>query len=153
MTSSSGDLTNTTLGSGNVTTKSAIRSASSGIGGSSAASQAMNTSQSWSANASNAVYQSATIADSVQSASEVTFNDAGITVPGSKIEQKFHTVYGFKSETQSHVIVIRLVGRAGAINIAAPVTVKTKQKCTTCGHVNKSNAKFCSECGTGLELV
>lgn len=80
-------------------------------------------------------------------------SEAGITVPGSKVEQKFTTVYGFNAETASHVIVLRLAGKIGTVQVAAPVTVKTKQKCTTCGHVNKSNAKFCSECGTGLELV
>jgi ribosomal protein L32 len=37
--------------------------------------------------------------------------------------------------------------------VTQPVTVKTTQKCTTCGHVNKATAKFCSECGTGLTLV
>jgi len=84
---------------------------------------------------------------------EVVFNDAGITVPGSQVQQQFHAVYGFKPEAQSHVIIIRLVGRTGTVNIAKPVTVNTKQKCTTCGHTNKANAKFCSECGTSLELV
>ena len=80
-------------------------------------------------------------------------SDVGITVPGSKVEQKFTTVYGFNPELQSHVIIIRLAGKIGAIEVAAPVTVKSKQKCSTCGHVNKANAKFCSECGTGLELL
>ncbi len=84
---------------------------------------------------------------------EVVFNDAGITVPGSQVQQQFHAVYGFKPEAQSHVIIIRLVGRTGTVNIAKPVTVKSKQKCDTCGHMNKANAKFCSECGTSLELV
>jgi len=80
-------------------------------------------------------------------------NEIGITVPGSKVEQKFSTVYGFNSEKHSNVIVIRLVGMVGTVEVTAPITVKTKQKCTTCGKVNKANAKFCSECGTSLELV
>jgi hypothetical protein len=84
---------------------------------------------------------------------EVTINDAGITVPGSKVEQKFQAVYGFRPEAQSHVIILRLVGRAGLVNIAAPVTVNTKNICSTCSHVNKANAKFCNQCGTALELV
>jgi len=87
------------------------------------------------------------------SADVTVTNDVGITVPGSKVEQKFHTVYGFKSETQSSVMIIRLVGRTGAINVVAPVTVKTKQKCITCGHLNKVTAKFCSDCGTSLEIL
>jgi hypothetical protein len=84
---------------------------------------------------------------------EVTINDAGITVPGSKVEQKFHTVYGFRAEAQSHVIILRLVGRSGLVNIAKPVTVNTKNICSTCSHTNKAHNKFCSECGTALELV
>ena len=80
-------------------------------------------------------------------------NEAGITVPGSKVEQKFTPVFGFNAETQSHVIVIRITGKIGAIEIVAPVTVKAKQKCETCGRVNKHSAKFCSQCGTGLELL
>lgn len=80
-------------------------------------------------------------------------NDTGITVPGSKVEQKFHTVYGFVAETASNVIIIRLAGKVGEVTISTPVTVKSKQKCSTCGHVNKATAKFCGECGTALELV
>ena len=82
-----------------------------------------------------------------------SFNEAGITVPGSKVEQKFNTVYGFNSEVQSYVITIRLAGKVGNEEVIAPVTVKTKQKCVTCGHMNKANAKFCSDCGTALQLV
>ena len=80
-------------------------------------------------------------------------NEAGITVPGSKVEQKFTAVYGFNAETQSHVIVLRMTGRVGEIEVAAPVTVKTRNICSTCSHVNKHNAKFCSQCGTSLILV
>lgn len=80
-------------------------------------------------------------------------NEVGITVPGSKVEQKFHTVYGFKSEEISNVIVIRLAGKVGDAPVSIPVTVKSKQKCGTCGHTNKSNAKYCSECGTALEIL
>lgn len=80
-------------------------------------------------------------------------NDVGITVPGSKVEQKFHMVYGFNSENISNVIILKLAGTRGAVQVAAPITVKSKQKCETCGHMNKANAKFCGECGTGLELV
>lgn len=84
---------------------------------------------------------------------EVDVNEAGITVPGSKVDQKFTPVYGFKAEEISNVIIIRMAGKTGETPIAVAVTVKAKQKCTTCGHMNKANAKFCSECGTGLELL
>lgn len=84
---------------------------------------------------------------------EAKLNDAGITVPGSKVEQKFTAVYGFNSEAQSHVIILRMIGMVGNVEVAAPVTVKSKQKCTTCGKVNKATSKFCSGCGTALELL
>lgn len=93
------------------------------------------------------------VSDSSLTSAEVSINDVGITVPGSKVQQQFQAVYGFNPEAQSHVIVIRLTGRSGTMNIAAPVTVKTKQKCSTCDHTNKANANFCSQCGTSLELV
>lgn len=80
----------------------------------------------------------------------VDMTEAGITVPGSKVEQKFTTVYGFNAESVSHVIVLRIAGKIGAVEVAAPVTVKTKNICSTCSHVNKHNAKFCSQCGTSL---
>ena len=80
-------------------------------------------------------------------------NEAGITVPGSKVEQKFTAVYGFNAETQSHVIVLRMTGRVGSAEVVAPVTVKTQPKCTTCGKVNKATSKFCTDCGTALVLL
>jgi hypothetical protein len=80
-------------------------------------------------------------------------NEVGITVPGSKVEQKFTTVYGFNAEAQSHVIVIRIAGKVGAVEVAAPVTVKTNAKCETCGKTNKHYARFCIDCGTSLRIV
>jgi hypothetical protein len=84
---------------------------------------------------------------------DLSVNNAGITVPGSKVEQKFMTVYGFNPEAESQVIILRMVGRSGNVQVAAPVTVKSKQKCSTCGKVNKATAKFCTDCGTALELL
>ena len=85
--------------------------------------------------------------------SDVQVNDVGITVPGSQVEQKFMTVYGFDAESVSEVIVLRLVGTIGNIQVKELVTVKSKQKCVTCSHMNKIQAKFCSECGTALEIL
>lgn len=90
---------------------------------------------------------------SLSSGLENLQNDAGITVAGSKVEQKFTPVYSFDAEAVSQVIVLRIVGKKGNVEVAQPVTVKTKQKCTTCGKVNKATAKFCSDCGTALELI
>lgn len=83
----------------------------------------------------------------------VAKSDIGITVPGSPVEQKFHSVYGFDVESQSHVIILRLSGKTALEEaLFEPVTVKTKQKCTTCGLINKATSKFCAECGTSLQL-
>lgn len=83
-----------------------------------------------------------------------SFNDVGITVPGSESTQKFSTVYGFSGDGVKHAIVLKLLGEnpAGQV-IQQPVTVKAKPKCVTCGKVNKATAKFCSECGTSLTIV
>lgn len=80
-------------------------------------------------------------------------NDVGITVPGSKVEQKFTTVYGFIAEANSYTIILRLVGKVGEVEVAKPITVAHKPKCVTCGKLNKANSKFCSDCGTALELL
>lgn len=81
------------------------------------------------------------------------WNEVGITVPGSKSEQKFqHTTVG-ALESTTHNIVLKLVGDLGNNKpVTKPVTVKMKPKCVTCGHQNKATAKFCSGCGTALEI-
>lgn len=78
--------------------------------------------------------------------------DAGITVAGSESNQQFHTVSSFETENQSHVVVLRLKGSIGGTEVKKPVTVKTKQECSTCGKINKSFHKFCMECGTALTI-
>lgn len=80
-------------------------------------------------------------------------NDVGITVPGSMSSQQFRTVASFPLEDQKHVIVLQLKGETEYNKVTAPVTVKAKPKCVTCGKVNKATAKFCSNCGTALEIV
>ena len=80
-------------------------------------------------------------------------NDVGITVPGSMSSQKFATVAAFPLEDQKHVIVLQLKGETKDNKVTAPVTVKSKPKCVTCGKVNKATAKFCANCGTALEIV
>jgi hypothetical protein len=95
----------------------------------------------------------ASLSDAKYSAESIPLNDTGITVPGSKVEQKFTEVYGFNAETTSNVMILRLTGYRGEKKVAEAVTVKTKQKCITCGHINKATAKFCAECGTSLEIL
>lgn len=80
-------------------------------------------------------------------------NDVGITVPGSKSDQKFQTASWFPTEVEKHTIVLKLLGEtANNTPVVKPVTVKHKPKCVTCGKQNKATAKFCNECGTALEI-
>lgn len=80
-------------------------------------------------------------------------NETGITVPGSKSEQKFSIASWFATEVEKHNLVFKLVGDLGDNKpVTKPVTVKAKPRCVTCGHQNKATAKFCSECGTALEI-
>ena len=80
-------------------------------------------------------------------------NDVGITVPGSKSTQKFSTVTMGMMETEKHTIVLKLLGEtADNKPVLKPVTVERKPECVTCGKKNKAHAKFCTECGTALEI-
>lgn len=82
-----------------------------------------------------------------------SYNDAGITVAGSKSTQSFGTTYVGTLEIEKHTIVLKLLGETPDNQpVVKPVTVKSKPKCVTCGKQNKAHAKFCSECGTALEI-
>lgn len=84
----------------------------------------------------------------------VPTNDVGITVAGSKSTQSFYTAAYFPVDPTVHTMVIHLAGETeSGKTVSAPVTVKAKPRCITCGHMNKATAKFCSECGTSLEIV
>lgn len=80
-------------------------------------------------------------------------SEVGITVPGSVSSQSFTWGSAFPTDGVKHTMVLRLLGEVDSKPVVAPVTVKHKPTCTSCGKVNKANAKFCSECGTGLQLV
>ena len=80
-------------------------------------------------------------------------NDAGITVPGGISNQQFHHTSGFELETSSTVIVLQLRGEVGQHVVTQPVTVAIKPVCTSCGKTNKATSRFCTDCGTGLQLV
>ncbi len=81
-------------------------------------------------------------------------NDVGITVPGSLSDQAFVDSDWFPTETVSHVIVLKLPGETrDNVQVREPVTVKTKATCITCGRKNKITAKFCTECGTSLQVI
>ena len=84
---------------------------------------------------------------------DVSYNDVGITVPGSKSTQSFTTTSMGVLETEKHTIVLKLLGETPDNKpVLEPVNVKMKPKCVTCGKQNKATAKFCSECGTALEI-
>ena len=81
-------------------------------------------------------------------------NDQGITVEGSISDQKFVDTAWFPVETETHSIVLKILGETkDNVTVRKPVTVKTKPKCTTCNTANKATAKFCVECGTSLNIV
>ena len=79
-------------------------------------------------------------------------SDVGITVPGSHSKQQFQTAFIGTLETTKHSMVFKLLGQTDNAAVAEPVTVKHKPRCTTCGKQNKATAKFCSSCGTALEI-
>lgn len=86
-------------------------------------------------------------------ASAAPQTETGITVPGSKSDQKFVTASWFATEPEKHNIILKLLGETEDNKaIREPITVKKKPKCVTCGKQNKATAKFCSECGTALEI-
>ena len=98
-------------------------------------------------------YSATNITCSTAATNSASVNDAGITVPGSISSQSFGQVYDFVPVSPTYSMVLRLLGKTVNTPVSKPVTVKTKPKCVTCGHTNRSGAKFCSECGTGLALV
>jgi hypothetical protein len=120
---------------------------SKGISGSMGSLRSMNIS------ASGATTTNASLNNVTAQAQNVSYNDAGITVAGSKSEQKFAQASWFPVLPEKHSIVLKLLGETlDNKPVLQPVNVKMKPKCTTCGKMNKANAKFCTECGTALEI-
>lgn len=95
------------------------------------------------------ILRSAAMNTSIQAA----VSDVGITVAGAQSSQKFSIGEHFPLETVSHVIVLQLRGVVGDKKVTRAVTVKSKNKCTSCGFPGKSAQKFCSKCGTALEII
>ena len=103
-------------------------------------------------NASISSVSDSNISTSLARSAEV--NEAGITVPGEISEEKYELVSSFALESESHVMVLKLLGEtAQGTKVQKAVTVKTKPKCTTCGTTNKATAKFCVDCGTSVILI
>jgi tRNA(Ile2) C34 agmatinyltransferase TiaS len=86
-------------------------------------------------------------------AQSASYNDAGITVAGSKSDQKFSEAAWFPVLPEKHSIVLKLLGETPDNKpVLQPVTVKAKPVCSSCGKHNKATASFCSACGTALEI-
>lgn len=98
-------------------------------------------------------YSATNSISAMASATSASYNDTGITVPGSRSTQSFSTTTIGTMETEKHTMVFKLLGETpDNAPVRAPVTTKHKPKCTTCGKQNKATAKFCTECGTALEI-
>jgi hypothetical protein len=77
-------------------------------------------------------------------------NDSGITVAGSESNQSFGTTTTGILEDTEHTIVLNLKGEVKGQQVCKPITTKMKVQCCTCGRKNKTNMKYCSNCGTAL---
>ena len=87
------------------------------------------------------------------SAQEASFDDSGITVPGSESRQQFEAAGWFPLREGSESVVLRLRGVVGGKAVAKAVTVKDKTACSTCGKSSRSDKRFCAHCGTALVVV
>jgi hypothetical protein len=79
-------------------------------------------------------------------------NTAGITAAGAVSNQQFVSVSGFQTEA-SEVLTLKLIGKHGKVDVQKPVTVDLRATCQTCGKRAKVAAKFCSHCGTSLQII
>ena len=116
---------------------------------------------------SNAIYNNSTLtsnsssptksANFVNNVNELSkpLEDEGITVNGSISNQEFNVGCIGALELNKYVITLKLkvTDRKFEKEIKAPLTVKTKISCDSCGTKNKSTASFCSDCGTALTIV
>jgi hypothetical protein len=81
-----------------------------------------------------------------------SFNDAGITVEGSKSHQTFGTAYASELETNVHSMIIILKGYIdNHKTVSQPIFIREKIQCPSCGRKWKMNIEFCGKCGTALK--
>lgn len=126
---------------------------SSGIGGSSAVSdtagiRGITRNSIGAASSCKATYDSAPVASA-----NASVNEVGITVPGSVSNQQFTWGQSFSTDGVKHAMVLRMLGEVQGVEVQAPITVKFKPTCVTCGKTNKVYNNYCSECGTALTIV
>lgn len=84
-----------------------------------------------------------------------TFADStpGITAPGSVSSQEFDVVTNFTLDSTKHVIVMKLLGQVQDKYVSKLVTTRQRNSCVMCGFNSRSDAKFCSQCGTSLQII
>jgi len=81
-------------------------------------------------------------------------SEDGITVAGADTHQHFNTTYVGALETQSHSIVIRILGQTKeGKKFTRPKITRRKVQCPTCGNRNNSRVKYCPTCGTNVSDV
>lgn len=80
-------------------------------------------------------------------------SETGITVAGGVSSQQFKVGSAFPTDGVKHVMVMQMLGEIEGHVVEQPVTVHMKPTCSSCGKVNKATSRFCSQCGTGLQLV
>jgi hypothetical protein len=85
-------------------------------------------------------------------AAAAAVNEAGITAPGSRVDQQFYSVADFATDGVKHAITLMLKGGDGHVQVQQPVVVKKSQICGSCGMQNKQTANFCQRCGTAVTL-
>lgn len=85
--------------------------------------------------------------------SAVAKSETGITVGGSVSSQQFVEGEWFPTDGVKNVLVFKLLGEVHGEPVVAPVTVRTRIECPTCGTKADYGAKFCKECGAGLVQV
>jgi hypothetical protein len=92
-------------------------------------------------------------AELAKSPMSAKLNDAGITVEGSRSDQKFTTTHWRGTEGPINSMVLRLLGETKDNRpIKEAFTVSHKVTCGTCGTSNHPSSKFCKECGTSLQV-
>lgn len=79
-----------------------------------------------------------------------TTNRDGITVEGSRSNQKFNYVNIGLLENEVHSIVMRLRGEVSGEKLASAVTTKTKKVCSSCGRSWPWAQEYCGKDGTYL---
>lgn len=81
-----------------------------------------------------------------------SLNDKGITVKGKETDQQFRNDNSLYFWGTDKTMIIHLKGDIDQKKINKIVTTHKKIKCEICGIRNKSNSKYCRNCGTFLSM-